>query len=686
MSSTADRTRRLHVFPFSDVRLAERVASIYSDLLDDHDVSDVLILKRSSTGLRELREALRTEVGMVEEPKVDSLIGHAQQTLQETENPPRVLSQYERRELLALTIEEHEWTNPYLSTASEQPSFERDVGQFSVPATWSGMPDDIEDPDLRELAEVNDELHETLDENGYAEVANVVSKATDALEDDEIRGNVQSEFDVVLVLEVEDFNPREREYLRNVTKGIPVVGIAEQYSSIQKVWNEPWEVHHYLSEFDIEKEENTEPETLPDAVAQYFVGGQDARVPGSDGLYKIDETTFSEQVETVAEEMERLRNEHGWEYDDFGVILRDSSSPIRETVNVLRRAGIPTSSISVSGLKQSTAVRELYNLAVYLESEDEDALRVLEARTPEAEDALSEVQDENLLDGLHTWILETDLKERISIEEDEIEARNSFGHVEEVLDLARFVEECPDYEPTWERFVSVLERAFRYSSADKYLSNLDIREGGVFVDSARETKNSTWKAVFALNLVEGEYPTDPRINSLFPSSMLSSVPEYPAVTSPTEEDVAKTFPVESSDSPFSDYYENLYRRVLGVVAGSAEERLYLGTYSENSSEPGKYKQPSRFLNEIEENFPVEPLEHDSVYSEGKAIEFAVGRVENSLNQIRSAPVTGEEVEVTDIERDLMAVQKMVNENDSQVEMSEVIESRIDFLEGRVRRD
>ena len=685
-SSAVEGRNTLHLFPFSDVRLVERVASIYSDLLNDHDVSDVLILKRSSTGLRELRESLRDEVGMVEEPKIESLIGHAQSTLQETENPPKVLSQYERRELLASTIEGHEWKNPYLREASEKSSFERDVGQFSVPATWSGMPDEIEDLVLNELAEVNDELHETLERNGYAEIANVVSKATDALEDDEIRRNVQSEFEVVLVLEVEDFNPREREYLRRMTKGVPVTGIAERYSSIQKVWNEPREVHHYLSEFEVISEDGTDPETLPDAVAQYFVGGRDPRTPESEGLYKIEETTFGEQVETVAEEIERLRSERGWEYDDFGVILRDSSSPIRETVSILRRAGIPTSSISVSGLKQSTSARELYNLALYLHSEDEDALRVLEARVPGTEDVASEVQDMDVLEGLRTWILETDLKERIPEEEDEIGARNSFAHVEEVLDLARFIEEYPGYEPTWERFASVLERAFRYSSADKYLSNLDIREGGVFVDSARETKNSTWKAVFALNLVEGEYPTDPRINSLFPSSMLSSVPEYPAVTSPTEEDVTKTFPVESSDSPFSDYYENLYRRVLGVVAGSAEERLYLGTYSENSSEPGKYKQPSRYLNEIEQNFPVEAIEHDSVYSEGRAIEFAVGRVEDSLNEIRSAPVTGEDVEVNDIERDLMAVQRMVGENDTEVDMSEVIEARIDLLEGRVRRD
>jgi superfamily I DNA/RNA helicase len=678
--------KRIHLFPFSDVRLVDRVASVYSDLLEDHDVSDVLILKRSSTGLRELRESLRTKVGIVEEPAVESLIGHAQQTLQEIDNPPKVLSQYERRELLASTIEEHEWESKYLHNASKQPSFERDVGQFSVPATWSGMPDDIEDPVLEELTEVNEKLHENLEENGYAEIANVVSKATDALEDDEVRDNVQSEFDVVLVLELEDFNPRERDYLRNVTKGVPAVGIAEKYSSIQKVWNEPREVHHYLSDFEVIPENSKDPETLPDAVAQYFVGSQEAQIPEQNGLYKIEERTFAEQVETVAEEIERLRDERGWEYDDFAVVLRDSSSPIRETVNLLTRAGIPTSSISVSGLKQSTAVRELYNLALYLNSEDEDALKVLEARVSESKDVLSEVGNNGVLEGLYNWILKTDLKRRISEQEDEIEARNSFAHVEEVLDLADFIREYPEYEPAWERFVSVLERAFRYSSPDKYLSDLDIREGGVFVDSARESKNSTWKAVFALNLVEGEYPTDPRINSLFPSSMLSSVPEYPAVTSPTEEDVTKTFPIESSDSPFSEYYENLYRRVLGVVAGSAKNRLYIGTYSENSSEPGKYKQPSRFLNEIEENFPVEPLEHDSVYSEGKAIEFAVGRVEDSLNEIRSAPVTGEEVEVTDIERDLMAVQKMLNENSSEVDMSDVIEARIDFLEGRVRRD
>jgi superfamily I DNA/RNA helicase len=339
-------------------------------------------------------------------------------------------------------------------------------------------------------------------------------------------------------------------------------------------------------------------------------------------------------------------------------------------------------------LKHSTAVRELYNLVLYLNSEDEDARRVLEARTVgvETEEVLSEIREKDVLDGLWTWILETNLKGRISEEEDEIEARNSFAHIEEVLGLAEFIEEFPEYDPTWSRLASVLERAFRYSSGDKYLSDLDIREGGVFVDSARETKNSTWKAVFALNLVEGEYPTEPLINSLFPSSMLGSVPEYPAVTSPTEEDVIKTFPVEGSDSPFSDYYENLYRRVLGVISGSAEERLYLGTYAENSSEPGKYKQPSRYLNEIEENFPVETVEHDSVYSEGRAVEFAVSRVEGSLNEIRSAPITGEEVDVSDIERDMMAIQKIVHGNRSEVEMSEIIEARIDFLEGRVRRD
>jgi len=106
---------------------------------------------------------------------------------------------------------------------------------------------------------------------------------------------------------------------------------------------------------------------------------------------------------------------------------------------------------------------------------------------------------EPVSDALTTWVLDTDLKQRVAANESRLEARIQFQHIGRILDLARFVEDCPLLDSSWDAFCQALERAFRYSAPDFY-SEVDVKEGGVLVDSARVVKNASWKAVFVLNV------------------------------------------------------------------------------------------------------------------------------------------------------------------------------------------
>jgi len=435
--------------------------------------------------------------------------------------------------------------------------------------------------------------------------------------------------------------------------------------------------------------DSSRPISGPAQVAAYLATGEAPQSEATDGLFEITEVTFADQVQTVAEEIERRRTTEGWSYDEFAVVLKDSSSPIQETVRILQQAGIPTASVTTSALSDDPAARELYHVARSLESGgDVQSRTLLEARVPDSTTILDddELVTEPVSDALTTWVLDTDLKQRVAANESRLEARIQFQHIGRILDLARFVEDCPLLDSSWDAFCQALERAFRYSAPDFY-SEVDVKEGGVLVDSARVVKNASWKAVFVLNVVEEEYPAVPRFSSLFPIAQLKLLPEYPAVTSPTRHEVRETFPTADDDinHPFSAYYTELSRRLLAVGANAATDQLYFCTYTENAADPGKYKQPSRFLQQLRDQFEFDSITHEDVHSQGRAATRVLSSVDRALQDVRTAPVTGGDVDLNAIETQFGAIQQLLDETDDPG-LEAAFEAHVDFGEGRVRRD
>jgi len=75
--------------------------------------------------------------------------------------------------------------------------------------------------------------------------------------------------------------------------------------------------------------DSSRPISGPAQVAAYLATGEAPQSEATDGLFEITEVTFADQVQTVAEEIERRRTTEGWSYDEFAVVLKDSSSPIQ---------------------------------------------------------------------------------------------------------------------------------------------------------------------------------------------------------------------------------------------------------------------------------------------------------------------------------------------------------------------
>jgi hypothetical protein len=104
---------------------------------------------------------------------------------------------------------------------------------------------------------------------------------------------------------------------------------------------------------------------------------------------------------------------------------------------------------------------------------------------------------------------------------------------------------------------------------------------------------------------------------------------------------------------------------------------------------GTYSQPSRFLSDLIAEFDlVEPLtiEGETEYSShGGASEFVVERVDETLEEVRRASVGGDSVDLDAFECELAAIESLLDDPDATT-VAEALEARIDFRQGRVRRD
>jgi superfamily I DNA/RNA helicase len=322
----------------------------------------------------------------------------------------------------------------------------------------------------------------------------------------------------------------------------------------------------------------------------------------------------------------------------------------------------------------------------------EDARERLLAIEAVTESVITEVRTApSATAGLWNWFSETQLKHRIGTQWEEIAARDQFHRLREVIELAEFLEKMPEFENTWERYLTALERAFKYSSTRLEAIETDRSDGGVAVKTIYSLKHSSSKAVFLPNVTDDAYPFTPDLTPLLPMSRLREEAAFPTLTTPSKSEIEATFrpTVETSGDGFTQYFTEVSRRLLGTAAYAATDRLYFALPREGADSLGTYHQPSRFLTELIEEFvEIAPLAQDEKRggaSHGGASEFVVEHVDETLEAVRRAAVGGDSVDLDSYERELAAIERLLEQPEAAT-VRDAIEARVDFRHGRVRRE
>ncbi|MFP8955076.1 hypothetical protein ACLI4Z_19295 [Natrialbaceae archaeon A-arb3/5] len=717
----------IHLLPFDGGPLDARIAPIYSSLLDatGGDPRDVLVLKRLPTGIDEFAASLREHASLTARPNVNSLPHHSRTVFGEARPDVTLLSYEERIEFLARVVDGYNWS-PYFERASAHDSFDRDVGRLLLEATWqggfdrdeSGPPDD---PRLAELAAINDSLHEKLDERGLAERAETISRAIEELEREPVRERIEREFDAVLVVEFEECAPIDREYLASLTRNADLVCVAETHASIDRIRKEAGSVRRLAGEMTlvdhtdeasvdaddvVSKTERSNVETdEPDSETEAVTAGTPygtflatGRIPDESPdtpARLIAGETLDQQIEAVANEIEYLRHEHGYDYDDVAVLLRTVDDSITRVRRVLHRAGVPTAAVGVNGFGQDLAVRELHALAQYRIDGDESARTLLEARVDDLDPALLEGADEtpSIAERLDRWILETDLKRRIATEHSTLDAREQFENVSRIRSIADFVDSQDVLAGDWVQFRSMLERAIAYDAPYTHASDVSVPDGGVTVAEVDLVKNDSRPVVFLLDVVDGEYPGIERLSPLFPTPWITEMDGYPAVTQPTEADVTETYATvtETAGDEFERYHAEWARRQLAIGSRAAEDRLYFCTYRQADGSIGRLQHRSRYLHAIE-NCPDLPLEEvggvgvdRDIHTLGAASTELLSQPWAELERIRAEASAGGEVSLESAEETLAAVQATLDESESvDPRFERAVETQFDLARGSIR--
>ena len=683
----------LYTVGFARGDLASAVAPIYTDLLEELDPNDVLVLKRFPTGIETFMARLTASSDAVGRPNVESLTGHAESVVTRGNQSIDVLKDVERLQLVRTFLEKWDWSHEYLRNAARKPSFRRDVGRLMVILAWQGGPNGpVEDDRLAEIVDASESFRAWLADHGYLERGRVVSTATELLsEDGTLTSRIQRSFDAVLAVEFEEFAAVDRAYLHQLTNGVRLVAVAETDSSIQRVWNEPGDVEALANEHPTPAvDTTTTPLTKPAVVSNYLATGSVETAPTEGDVTVLAEATFEEQLREVADEIERLRRDHDWKYDDFAVGFRSSQAPIEDAVRLLQQAGIPTASVTVTGFGDDPMVREAYRLGKYRRDGDTSELDQLNRMLPEGYGLeANDIDGAGVEETLWQWIHTTEVKHRIASDESPLEARAQFDNLADVLALASFLEASDILDATWEMFLTGLEELFAYAATDIRTADIDVKDDGVLVDAVRVMKNATWKATFMVNVVEREYPSTPELTALFPDSQLRRMDAYPGVTTPSSADVRGTFATAAGTigDPYRTYYEELSRRLLAVGARSAEERLYFGLYGEERGGSGARVQPSRFLVDLVERFPwIEDYERTGIHGQAGAEHFALERLDRAERRIRHAHLLEDSVQLDEIETDLAAIQSILEAGGQRADdLRLALEARVDLLAGRVRR-
>ncbi|SEW22992.1 PD-(D/E)XK nuclease family protein [Natrinema salifodinae] len=729
----------LHVLPFDGRSLPSRIRPIYDAVLNlddvDGDPRNILVLKRLPTGVPEFTAALRDAVGLRARPNVKSIARHAATVLDEARPGLMRLTYEQRIEFLATVLDGYNWSD-YFERASAQDSFGRDVGQLLLDATWQGGfdVDDAGDGErgeydhlIDELASVNDAFHAKLAERGLAEQADTIPQAIDALEEGGVRERIEREFDAVLAVEFEEYSAVEREYLARLTRDVPLICVGEANASIERVKKEAGDVRRFAGDMTVIDHANPEagaisrseaaPKSGPTVDADVSIPDPDAEMAGAPfaeylatGTVNDDATgestarliaaeTLDQQVQEVANEIEYLRQRHDWEYDDFTVVLRSVGDPMPRVRRVLQHSGIPTASAGVNGLEQDLAVRELHALAQYHIDGREEALALLRSRVPDVDDELIRacVEPTSIAKSLNRWIVTTNLKERIASDGRDIDAREQFRNISRLLSIAEFVDEQDFLAREWPQFLGMLERAITYDAPYAHTAAVDVAEGGVTVGDVALLKDETRKAVFLLNVVDGEYPGDESLSPLFPAAWIERMATYPAVTRPSDADVRETYATtgdadsDSVGDPFERYHNERARRKLAVGARAAEDYLYFCTYERADSTVAKPRHESRYLHEIRDHSGLAleevegPGEDREIYTLGSASAAILSQPWSELERVQAIASKGGEVELETAEETFAAIRRVLAESeDVSPRFVEAVETQFDLARGAVR--
>lgn len=723
----------LHVLPFGGGSLAARVRAVYDEALEAADgPHDVLVLKRLPNGAAEFATALRDAADLSVRPNVKSLPRHAATVLDEAAPDKRLLSYEERIEFLARVLDGYNWSS-YFERASQHDSFGRDVGQLLLDAAWQGgfdLPDGEGgeyDEYLRELADVNDAFHEKLDQRGLVEQADAIPRAIAALDRPGVRQQVEREFDAIVVAEFEECTAIDRAYLASLARNADLHCVAESQASVERVKKEPGGVERLADGLTVVRHDDAaadhsaaESESGDDYPTTESESDDDrsAANPDSDansesvgrafgtflatGDWEGDATarlieagTLDQQVEEVANEIEYLRREHGWEYDDVAVLLRAVGDPMPRVRRILRHSGVPTAAAGVGGLEQDLAVRELHALARYHSDDERRALELLRARVPDVDDELVEecVDPRSVAESLKRWIVTTDLKGRIAADSADIDAREQFRNVARLVSIAEFVDEQDVLESDWFQFARMLERAITYDAPYAHTAEVDVAEGGVTVGDTALVKNDSRKAVFLLNVVDSEYPGDETLSPLFPTTWITRMEGYPAVTRPTPDEVADTYATvtDVSGNPFERYHAERARRQLAIGARAAERRLYFCTYEQSRGTVGRPRHRSRYLHAVTEHpdLTLDEVEGPGIdrdiHTLGSASTEILAQPWSELERVQAEASTGGEVRLETAEETLAGIQKLLAETDDvNPRFERAVETQFDLARGAVR--
>lgn len=669
--------------PFGVTNVKRAAQTEYRNLLSEHASEDVLVITGAPTSTEGIRDTLSASLPGAAKPYVTSLVVHATDVLNQTDDRV-ILSDTLRRELLHRFLADYEWGTEYLQRASEQPSFVEDVDRLMGTLSWQAVRPE-ETPDLREIGGALDAFHEWLAEHDHMERGQLISDALDTL-DSESRDDVV-DFDAVLAVEFEEFMPLDRAYLDALTADCDLVCIAEDRASVRRTWVEPGPVTEYVSFSEQRRSASGAPSTRPAATAAYFADGSVPSDRGSGSVSVLAAGSSDEQLGAVANEIEELVEQSGWGYDDIAVATKQSGTSVTDAIDALERAGIPAESTTVTGFGDDPAIREILAVVRRLAAEDGDG-RSDRGHTLDS-DRLERIE---AMDGLEVplrrWATESGLKERIARRESPLNARAQFGNVRRVFRMAAFLEETDFLDATWAAFAEMLERAHTYASQQNQTSATDL-DGGVRVDRPEAIKNESFKAVFLVNLVDSEYPGEPFLTRLFPSERAAAMADYPGVTDLDADAVEATFPTDSTASSraFNRYHTELARRRLAIGAGAATERLYCCLYEYEDAALEERAQASRFLTAAYEHLPwITEAGEGQITSETAAEEYLLSRVDEAIADVRRAHSQDVTVSLDDVESQLAEIQEVLDNSGVRgEELRKALRARVEFATGEVRR-